>query len=148
MCTINSEFDFESFRNLSTHKEKIECMERLLANNFPFHLEAQPDAWILQFCACSCHKVRTKGIYIEDDICSAEGVTPLQVAEVFTKCFGDIIVCEEISYCRSSPHTLIDSLDDTFGIHGDSADPHMVVKLIRALKSLGHDRAVTTTVTE
>lgn len=137
MISITREQALETFHSIAMNLEKLEYMQYLHENNFDFSSECQPDAWLQSFCTCSCMRgfIKQNG---DVDICTNLGVTPIHVAQVFTKCFGNVIHCEEASRCLDVPQNIMDCFGD---IYIDTGCPHMARNLMQAFKALGHKPA-------
>lgn len=133
MCCISRDQAFQTFNSFVMNLDKLGYMQYLFENNFDFSLECQPDAWLQRFCQCKCSGPKPENKM--DKLCTNDGVNPIHVAQVFTKCFGEVILCEEATRCMGKPCNIIDCLKDIGG------DVHMSRQLFNAFKALGHRRA-------
>ena len=83
---------FDQFDQLTHNASRLEFMDNLRMQKYPYHLEAQPEAVLQRF-------------YYDQD------VTPTQIVCIFLHCFGQPIICREASYSAGCPMTIYDCLN-------------------------------------
>lgn len=119
LATNSCEF-FEMFDRYDDDESRIQFMELVRVQGYPYHLEAQPDAVLQRF------------YYGDEDA--------FYVAEVFQRCFPGTIICCEASFRQSHPMTIIDQLQCDVGAFQDS-HPALIKRiedLLVAFTELGY----------
>jgi hypothetical protein len=102
--------------------DKIKFLLDFKKNNYPFELEAQPDAILSHF--------------FEVDYSSSLYVDELTIAQTFVELFGKLIICRESTYCFLKPMTIIDELEYD-GDNGDYKLNYRMYNLHKAFTKLG-----------
>lgn len=107
---------FDQLDQLMDIQSRIDLMETLSAQNYPFHLERQPEALLQRFYS---------------DNVSAEAV-----ADVFILCFGYPLICREASLYAREPMTILDCLADQL-YENDRTQLNQCARLIYAFHTRG-----------
>jgi hypothetical protein len=107
---------YDQLDQLTDIQSRIDLMETLSAQNYPFHLERQPEALLQRFYS---------------DNVSAEAV-----ADVFILCFGYPLICREASLYAREPMTILDCLADQL-YENDRIQLNQCARLIYAFHTRG-----------
>ncbi len=151
MNAVTGEQFWTIFDAIKMDKDRLTFMELMKDNGFPFQMVLNPVVLendipepselslgdMLQTFCVSPYSLPE--LMDQEDIrCNHEGSSPDKVAEVFTKCFGEEIICPEESYYMNKKQTIINCLDRMCDGEADSLE---VDQLITAFEKLGHKRA-------
>lgn len=107
---------YDHLDQLTDIQSRIDLMERLSAENYPFHLERQPEALLQRF--------------------YSDNVSADAVADVFILCFGYPLICREASHYAREPMTILDCLADQL-YENDQTQLNQCAKLIYAFHTRG-----------
>lgn len=110
---------YTEFSKLTTDEDRINFMEKSLDQKYTFDQLDQPDALMSRF---DISEPKTNSASSE-------------IAKVFIKCFGPIIVCRETTWRMKKPMTIVDDLTMKLEwyIRDDGFDADAIIRLVKMI---------------
>jgi hypothetical protein len=126
------------FDQLETDTGRIQFLNTLHAQGYPFHLEESPEVILSRFISIGSNPTPAQVIASKHYYMNGTNMLPAtEVAKVFAKCFPAPCKCKKLSETYGGLLCIIDTFIDLSSQHTKPGDAHRINELKAALIAEG-----------